>query len=115
MGITATAVLPGFAVIVGQEPDWFKTEQFDQFYGPAVRKGYEMMVPRFGPQAAATAEANGTLLRALDERDALLVTGTDAPFVPYGAGLHAEFMLYSRAGVSNARILHMATMKSAHC
>ncbi len=113
MGLTATAVLPGFAVIVAQEPDWFETPQFASFYGAPTRRAYEMMIPRFGPTAGAIAEANGRLLRALTERDALLVTGTDAPFVPYGAGLHAEFRLYARAGLSGAAILHQATMKSA--
>ena len=71
------------------------------------------MVTRFGTGAAATAQANGKILRALTERDALLVTGTDSPFVPYGAGLHAELRLYARAGLSPAQILHQATMKSA--
>ena len=113
MGITATAVLPGFAVIVKEEPDWFDTPQFAHFYGPRVRKGYQLMVPRFGMAAASTAKANGRLLSALSERGALLVTGTDSPFVPYGAGLHAEFRLYARAGVPNADILRQATIRSA--
>jgi imidazolonepropionase-like amidohydrolase len=113
MGITATAVRPGRAVIIAEEPDWFETPQFSAFYGDEIRKGYEIMIQRFGSAAASTAVANGKLLKALDERDALLVTGTDSPFSPYGAGLHAEFRLYARAGVTPARILHMATMKSA--
>ncbi|NKB98304.1 MAG: amidohydrolase family protein [Pseudomonadales bacterium] len=113
MGMTATAVLPGFAVIVQEEPDWFETPQFDHFYGERAKRGYEIMVTRFGNAAAATAKANGKILRALTERDALLVTGTDSPFVPYGAGLHAELRLYARAGLTPAQILHQATMKSA--
>ena len=114
MGMTATAVLPGFAVIVKEEPDWFETPQFQRFYGQRARAAYEALMVRFGGGAAqGIAQANGKLLRALSERDALLVTGTDAPFVPYGAGLHAEFRLYARAGVSAATILHQATMKSA--
>jgi Tol biopolymer transport system component len=113
MGITATAVLPGLAVIIAEEPDWFETPQFSAFYGDEIRKGYEIMIQRFGSAAASSAVANGKLLKALDELDALLVTGTDSPFSPYGAGLHAEFRLYARAGVTPARILHMATMKSA--
>ena len=113
MGMTATAVLPGFAVIVEQEPDWFETPQFDHFYGPRARAGYEMMLRRFGGGAAQIAAANGRLLKALTEADALLVTGTDSPFVPYGAGLHAEFRLYARAGIQPADIIRQATLKSA--
>ena len=113
MGITATAVLPGFSVIVAEEPDWFETQQFQHFYGPAVRRGYEMMVPRFGPTAGATAKAHGEFLQELTDKGALLVTGTDSPFVPYGSGLHAEFRLYARAGVTPRQILHQATLRSA--
>ncbi len=113
MGITATAVLPGFAVIVADEPDWFDTPQFERFYGADMRRSYEMMAPRFGAGAAGYAKANGKLLRELTQNDALLVTGTDSPFVPYGAGLHAEFRLYDRAGVSPEDILRQATLKSA--
>ena len=113
MAMTATAVLPGFAVIVGQEPDWFETPQFKHFYGEGVRRSYELMLPRFGNTADGYARANGKLLRALTDNDAMLVTGTDSPFVPYGAGLHAEFRLYARAGVSAKDILRQATLKSA--
>ncbi|MEM9622288.1 MAG: amidohydrolase family protein [Pseudomonadota bacterium] len=113
MGLTATAVLPGYSVIVAEEPDWFDTPQFEHFYGDAGRAGAQSVLRRFGAGAARYAEANGRLLRALTENDALLVTGTDSPFVPYGAGLHAEFRLYSRAGVSPLDILRQATVKSA--
>ena len=113
MGITATAVLPGFGVILKEEPEWFETPQFMHFYGESARRGYEMMLQRFGNGVAATARANGRLLRELTKRDALLVTGTDSPFVPYGAGLHAELRLYARAGLTPAQILRQATIKSA--
>ncbi len=113
MGLTATAVLPGFAVIAAEEPDWFETRQFEHFYGPETRQSYELMMPRFGAGASLYTEANGKLLRDLTERDALLVTGTDSPFVPYGGGLHAEFRLYDRAGVAPADILRQATYQSA--
>ena len=113
MGLTATAVLPGFADIVNEEPDWFETPQFETFYGAAAKQSYTLMAKSFGAAVGATAKANGRLLAALAANDALLVTGTDAPFVPYGAGLHAEFRLYARAGVSPLDILRQATIKSA--
>ncbi len=113
MGITPTAVLPGFAVIVTEEPDWFETPQFDAFYGAPARQAYEGMATRFGRGAGGVVKANGGLLRALTEQDALLVTGTDSPFVPYGAGLHAEFRLYARAGVAPIDVLRQATLNSA--
>ena len=113
MGITATAVLPGYSVVVREQPDLFASAQFEHFYGESMRQAAQMLVRMFGPGAQATAEANGKLLRALIDEDALLVTGTNAPFVPYGAGLHAEFRLYERAGLAPRDILRSSTIKSA--
>ncbi|MFV2089427.1 MAG: amidohydrolase family protein [Pseudomonadales bacterium] len=113
MGITATAVLPGFWVTTASSPDFFETPQFERFYGAAARRGYDAMASRFGMGAAATAKANGRTLRALTERNALLVTGTDAPFVPYGAGLHAELRLFADAGLEPYEVLRAATLQSA--
>ena len=113
MGITATAVLPGYSVVVGEQPDLFATDQFEAFYGAPMRQAAQMMVRMFGSGATAFAEANGGLLHALVDEDALLVTGTDSPFVPYGAGLHAEFRLYERAGIAPRDILRASTIKSA--
>ena len=113
MGITATAVLPGYAVIATEEEDFFETAQFAAFYGPAVREAALARSRLFASAATATATANGRLLRALIDRNALLVTGTDAPFVPYGAGLHAEFRLFERAGLTPYQILQAATVNSA--
>ena len=113
MGITATAVLPGYAVIATQEEDFFETAQFATFYGAAVREAAQTRGRQFASAATATATANGRFLRALIARNALLVTGTDSPFVPYGAGLHAEFRLFERAGLTPYQILQAATVNSA--
>ena len=71
------------------------------------------MMARFGGGAEQIAQANGALLKTLTQRDALVVTGTDSPFVPYGAGLHAELRLYARAGIKPADVIRQATLKSA--
>lgn len=113
MGITATAVLPGFAVIVQDEPDWFDTPQFMHFYGERMKQAYRSMIGRFGSTARRTSDNNRAFLSRLSEEGALLVTGTDSPFVPYGAGLHAELRLYDRAGIPAAQILRQATIRSA--
>ncbi len=113
MGITPTAVLPGYTVITREEPDLFDTPQFRHFYGEAGRQAAAGLARLFGAGAAETTRRNGKLLRDLAAADALMVTGTDAPFVPYGAGLHAELRLYARAGLTPAQILRAATVKSA--
>jgi imidazolonepropionase-like amidohydrolase len=113
MGITPTAVLPGYAVVATEEPDLFATPQFDYFYGATGRQAAAMLSRMFGPGAGVTAENNGRFIKALADADALLVSGTDSPFVPYGAGLHAELRLYARAGLTPAQILKAATVNAA--
>jgi len=113
MGITPTMVLPGFAVIAAEDADLFTTDQFRSFYGDGVAAAFRARLAPNVNGAKATALGNGALLRQLVERDALVVTGTDAPFVPYAAGLHAELRLYARAGLTPAQILYAATWQSA--
>jgi hypothetical protein len=113
MGITPTAVLPGYAVIAETQPDLFTTAQFNTFYGEGGRQAAAMMARMFGPGAAATTTANGKLLRDLAAADALMVTGTDSPFSPYGAGYHAELRLFALAGLTPQQILRAATVESA--
>lgn len=113
MGITPTAVLPGYAVIAEQESDLFATPQFNYFYGATGRQAAAMLARMFGPGAASTAANNGKLLKALADADALVVSGTDSPFVPFGAGLHAELRLYARAGLTPAQILKSASVNAA--
>ena len=67
----------------------------------------------FGSGAASTVEANGQLLRDLAAANALMVSGTDSPFSPFGAGLHAELRLYALAGLSPRDVLRAATVKAA--
>jgi imidazolonepropionase-like amidohydrolase len=106
-------VLPGFAAIAAEEPDLFATPQFRTFYGESMATALRGAMPVNARGASAIAAANGDLLRRLVQRDALVVTGTDSPFVPYAAGLHAELRLYARAGLKPSQILHAATWKSA--
>ncbi len=113
MGITPTAVLPGYAVVAAEDADLYATPQFDHFYGSSGRQAAAMISRMFGPGAASTAANNGRLVKALMDEDALVVSGTDAPFVPYGAGLHAELRLYARAGLTPAQILKTATVNAA--
>ena len=113
MGITATSVLPAWAVIFQEDKDLFQTPAFNHFYGPEALKGYAGFARRFGDGAKTYHTASSKLLRELVERDALLVTGTDSPFVPYGTGLHAELRLFERAGLKPWQVLRAATSKAA--
>ncbi|MGE0625540.1 MAG: amidohydrolase family protein [Pseudomonadales bacterium] len=113
MGITPTVVLPGYALMASEAPDLFATPQFRAFYGEAGQAAAAGIARMFGGGVPETVAGNAELLRKLADADALMVTGTDSPFVPYGAGLHAELRLYARAGLTPAQILRAATAVSA--
>jgi|TARA_Y100000310_G_scaffold267001_2_gene278755 Tol biopolymer transport system component/imidazolonepropionase-like amidohydrolase len=113
MGITPTVVLPAFSLIVSEDDDYFNTVQFETFYGEQAKTRYEMFAARAGASVTSAAKANGEALRDLVDAGALVVTGTDSPFVPYGAGLHAELRLFVRAGLTPFETLRAATFSSA--
>ncbi len=113
MGITPTVVLPGYALVAEEAPDLFTTPQFRTFYGEAGQAAAAAVSRMFGGGVAETVANNAELLRKLAAADALMVTGTDSPFVPYGAGLHAELRLFARAGLTPAQILRAASVVSA--
>ena len=115
--ITPTAVLPGYAVIAAEETDLFRHA--------AVRL---LLRRHTAAQAASHARQDVWPWRSshlhgrkqwqvprktLPDADALVVSGTDSPFVPYGAGLHAELRLYARAGLTPAQILKAASVNAA--
>jgi Tol biopolymer transport system component len=113
MGITPTIVFPGFALLVMEEKDLFETDQFNTFYGKQAFVGMEAFAKRMGITAVGGAKANGKALRALVDAGALVVTGTDSPFFPYGTALHGELRLYVRSGLTPFETLRAATFASA--
>ena len=106
MGITPTLVLGGFATIASQDDDLFATPQFNSFYSPDFPRPAR-------PTGASRVSANGQALREMMDAGVLVVTGTDAPLIPMGIGLHAELRLYVRAGLSPFETLRAATFSSA--
>jgi imidazolonepropionase-like amidohydrolase len=53
------------------------------------------------------------LMRKLQDAGVPLTIGTDAPLVPYGAGLHDEFDYFLKAGFTPAEILKFDTINNA--
>ncbi|WP_428100039.1 amidohydrolase family protein [Candidatus Rariloculus sp.] len=86
--------------------------------GRALRQLYSSSeLRRWAP---APEGGSSTLLRPLQNTMARLVrsgghapTGTDAPAVPYGHGLHMELEMLADAGIAPAQILRLATAEGA--
>jgi imidazolonepropionase-like amidohydrolase len=113
MGIVPTMVVPGVVLTFTEQDDIYATPQFNAFYGPEAKKNYQGFMGFFGPGSEGYVDAYGELLSTLVERGALVGTGTDSPFTPFGTGLHAEFRLYQREGLAPWQILRAATYDSA--
>jgi len=113
MGIVPTMVVPGVVLTFSEQDDLYDTVQFRSFYGPSAKRNYQDFMSFFGPGSEAFVDAYGDLLSRLVARGALVGTGTDSPFTPFAAGLHAELRLYEREGLEPWQILRAATIDSA--
>ena len=113
MGIVPTMVVPGVVLTFSEQDDLYDTRQFNTFYGSSAKKNYQDFMGFFGPGSEGYVDAYGELLSRLIERGVLVGTGTDSPFTPFAAGLHAELRLYQREGLKPHEILHAATLQSA--
>ncbi|MFV8816335.1 amidohydrolase family protein [Haliea sp. E17] len=113
MGVVPTMVVPGVVLTFTEQDDIYSTRQFDAFYGPPMKQTYQDFMGFFGPGSEGYVDAYGELLSKLIARGALVGTGTDSPFTPFGTGLHAELRLYQREGIPPAKILQAATLQSA--
>ncbi|WP_317933225.1 amidohydrolase family protein [Halioxenophilus sp. WMMB6] len=113
MAIVPTMVVPGVVLTFSEQDDLYGTDSFNAFYGPAQKANYQAFMSFFGPGAEGYVDNYGQLLTHLVARGALVGTGTDSPFTPFGTGLHAELRLYQRAGLKPWQILQAATLQSA--
>ncbi|MFI5236136.1 MAG: amidohydrolase family protein [Gemmatimonadales bacterium] len=78
--------------------EWLKAMQLGKRDSADVRRGLEQ---RFRQ------------LRRLRDAGARFIVGTDAPLVPYGAGLHDELALLQRAGFTTRELIRMVTVNNA--
>ena len=74
---------------------------------------YELFLTSLEQGSNKIVESFGDLLRKLAKADALIGVGTDSPFAPFATGLHAELLLYEKAGLERWKILQAATRSSA--
>lgn len=113
MGLVPTMVVPGVVLTFSEQDELYDTPQFNAFYGAAVRANYLDFMDFFGPGSERYVDAYGALLSELVNAGAVVGTGTDSPFTPFGTGLHAELRLYQREGLQPWQILQAATRQSA--
>jgi hypothetical protein len=105
---------PGLGAAVGLTgwPDgtqpWRRDAAYSALFAPTEQAAWA----REGLAAAALPALEQTVARLIRAGGRVAV-GSDAPNVPYGLGLHLELALLVDAGLSNDRVLSMATAEGA--
>jgi Tol biopolymer transport system component len=104
--LAALAGWGGSPDLLGRRPGG--TAPFERLFSPAERSLFEAAAP------------DTTAVPALEQTVARLVragghvaVGSDAPSVPYGAGVHRELALLAAAGIPNDQVLRLATAEGA--
>jgi len=111
MAYTPTLVFSGFGLMLSEQPELMKNRQFLALYGETGVRGLQMRMARASaPSASGYSDAQGATSLAILRKGGRVTTGTDAPFFPYGYGLHIEIGLLVRAGFTPFEALRSATL-----
>ncbi len=114
LSATRTAVAPtlaafgGFGHLAAAQPEWSNDTAFVDFYLDYERNAW--LTPAETPNRLASLQRT---VADLVRSGGRVAAGSDAPFVPYGLGLHAELALLSDAGLANDQVLRLATANAA--
>jgi Tol biopolymer transport system component len=119
-GLTSVSLLSaiGLPALVGSGDDGLATDsRIDSLYRPAAIDWYHQTWERqaeiFGTALRSEARTAGQSLFRAVGRGARIVTGSHAPTVPVGLGLHAELRLLRDTGLQPFQVLRMATRDAA--
>ncbi len=114
LSMTRTAVAPtlaafgGFSRLAATQPEWSNDAAFADFYLDYERNSW--LTPATDPERLLNLQRT---VADLVRSGGRVAAGSDAPFVPYGIGLHAELALLSDAGLANDQVLRLATANAA--
>lgn len=109
------ATLGGLAWLARQDPSLLRDPTYLAFYPSANQRAVQAIIGFF-EHSKDLDRRNQLLLStiaAIAREGGRVVAGTDAPFVPYGLGLHAELELFHAAGLPTDQVLRMATVDAA--
>jgi Tol biopolymer transport system component len=114
LSMTRTAVAPtlaafgGFSRLAATGSEWSNDAAFSDFYHDYERDAW--LKPTDSPERLLNLQRT---VADLVRSGGRVAAGSDAPFVPYGLGLHAELALLSDAGLANDQVLRLATANAA--
>jgi len=114
MNNTPTLVFTGFGLTLEEQPELLKNEQFLALEGPSGVMGLRMRMQMFSsPASKQNRESMLSTIHSVLRGGGRITTGTDAPFFPYGFGLHIEINLLVQAGFTPFEALRSSTLWAA--
>ncbi len=116
MVFTPTLALNGgFSLTVADRPELLQDPAYLALFSPAERRGLTGFLGFFGsgPPLKQRMSQLGATAARLVRSGARLTAGTDAPFIPYGLGLHVELQVLRASGLSADQVLRLATAEAA--
>ena len=102
------AAFSGFGGFPATQRFWSADIAYTELYHAYERAGWQ----EDGIDLAAVPTLQRTVAE-LVRAGGRVTTGSDAPSVPYGLGLHAELVLLTEAGLANDQVLRLATADAA--
>lgn len=116
MTLTPTlATLGGMAWLARNDPQLLADPTYLHFYPYRNQQAVRAVMGFFSNGQNLDARNRSLLatVASIARHGGRVVAGTDAPFVPYGLGLHAELALFQAAGLPADQVLRMATADAA--
>jgi len=114
MNNTPTMVFSGFGLTLEEQPELKENPQFLALYGPAGVMGLNMRIRMFSsPSSKAKRQSMGETVYGVLQAGGRITTGTDAPFFPFGFGLHIEINLLAQSGFTAFEALRSSTLWAA--
>jgi Tol biopolymer transport system component len=109
------ALLGGMAALANRNPSLLQDPTYLSFYPTTNQQAVRAVLGFFGNRQDLDQHNQllGATIAQITRRGGRVVTGTDAPFVPYGLGLHAELITLQNAGLPADQVLRMATSQAA--
>ncbi len=112
--LTRTVVTPtlaafgGFSRLAAEQRLWSAEAAYTEFYHAYERSGWLQASVDRGRLVNLQQTVAG-----LVHAGGRVTTGSDAPAIPYGLGLHAELAMLREAGLANDQVLRLATANAA--
>jgi Tol biopolymer transport system component/imidazolonepropionase-like amidohydrolase len=118
INVTPTACLrTGYQRLSKQYDELLNDSRNRTFLAPEYLQGLYKQANQYDslrtPRGDENYKALLKTLKQISDAGGRITAGTDAPFAPFGSGLHSEIWVYAEAGIAPYKALQSATIRAA--